>query len=227
MDNSRHRFVEQAEALAGGATARRSIPSSVPTMTMFRFCRVGNHWRMMPAAAIVSAFFVMFNISLAQNSWGARASANMADTKPTASIRGLTIVSDRDVRVVMTNRNLARLPKTVVETAEIGGNNSVKKTYEGPLLWTVLEAALSIHSELPDLQGRQIVLVRGRDGYVAALSLAEISPGFEGKQIILAEKEGYLQLIVPGDLRHSRDVSGVFSIEVSSPVSYPPELCSR
>ena len=73
----------------------------------------------------------------------------------------------------------------------------------------------------PRDQARRIVLITGRDGYIAALALAEISPEFEGKQVILADSvDGQridpesLRVVVPGDKRGGRRVHEIVRISV-------------
>lgn len=70
---------------------------------------------------------------------------------------------------------------------------------------------------------RDVVLVGGRDGYAAAIALAETDPGFRKDQILLADRAdgqplaetvGPYRLVVEGDLRAARCVRMVTSIEV-------------
>jgi DMSO/TMAO reductase YedYZ molybdopterin-dependent catalytic subunit len=70
---------------------------------------------------------------------------------------------------------------------------------------------------------REVVLVSGRDGYAAAIALAETDPGFRKDQVILAdladgqplgETVGPYRLVVEGDLRAARCVRMVTSIAV-------------
>ena len=68
---------------------------------------------------------------------------------------------------------------------------------------------------------RRTIWVTGRDGYTAALALAEIDPEFEGKQVLLAYRRdgkpidgNTLRLVVPGDRHGGRSVRDVVRIEV-------------
>jgi hypothetical protein len=70
---------------------------------------------------------------------------------------------------------------------------------------------------------RDVVMVTGRDGYAAAIALAETDAGFRKDQILLADRAdgqpladtaGPYRLVVEGDLRAARCVRMVASIEV-------------
>ena len=73
-----------------------------------------------------------------------------------------------------------------------------------------------------------IVLVRGRDGYTAAFSLAELSPGLGSRKAWLAleedgkplpEDDGPAQLLVPDDAKPARWIHGVAAIIVRDEAS--------
>jgi hypothetical protein len=62
-------------------------------------------------------------------------------------------------------------------------------------------------------------MAHGRDGYVVALAIAEIDPGFEGKQVLIATTQdgkplAAPELVVPGDRRAGRRVHDLVGIEV-------------
>jgi hypothetical protein len=93
-------------------------------------------------------------------------------------------------------------------------------SYKGPLLWSVLEDAGVLGADRR-MRIRQIIVVTGRDGYTAALALAEIDPQYEGKQVLLAyRRNGHamdgsaVRLVVPGDRRGGRNVSDVVRIDL-------------
>ena len=147
------------------------------------------------------------------------ATAAIADTAPTAA-GGITIAGGA-APLVLTPEAIARLP--VVQVAVPGGHGG-PASYEGPLLWTLLDQAHAVDTANPHSQGRQTVLVTGRDGFVAVLALGEISPDFEGKQVILAERRDgqplgpeHLRIVVPGDRRGARGVHDVVRIVVAAP----------
>jgi hypothetical protein len=69
------------------------------------------------------------------------------------------------------------------------------------------------------------VVATGRDGYRAALALAEADPGMRTAPTIVADRadgaplsaEGPLRLVVAGDLRPARSVRMLVSLEVRRP----------
>jgi hypothetical protein len=72
---------------------------------------------------------------------------------------------------------------------------------------------------------RDVVLVTGRDGYAAAIALAETDAGFRKEQILLADRadgqplaatSGPYRLVIEGDLRAARDVRMVSAIAVKA-----------
>ena len=67
----------------------------------------------------------------------------------------------------------------------------------------------------------KVLIATGRDGYTAALALAELDPVFEGKEVLIATtadghapEDGGLRLVVPGDQRGGRSVRDVVRIVV-------------
>jgi hypothetical protein len=118
----------------------------------------------------------------------------------------------------LTAAELAAAPVVAVEVpSPKPGAPQVK--FAGALLWPLLESAGWV-----DLPGRKthlqhVILVRGGDGYVVALSIAEIDPAFEGKPVIIAATQdgkplAAPELVVPGDHRAGRRVHDVVGIEV-------------
>ena len=98
-------------------------------------------------------------------------------------------------------------------------------SFEGPLLWTVLDHAHVVPAK-PGDQVRRIVVLAGRDGYIAVLALGEIAPDFENKQVVLAEKmdgqplgSEHFRIVVPGDKRGGRSVRDLMRIDV---IASPP-----
>lgn len=95
-------------------------------------------------------------------------------------------------------------------------------SFEGPLLWTILDHAHAVDPSKHHDQVRQMVVLTGQDGYTAALALGEIAPEFEGKQVIVAERmDGklldHLRIIVPGDRRGGRSVHDLARVSVMPP----------
>jgi hypothetical protein len=116
---------------------------------------------------------------------------------------------------------LAGLVSVDVRVAFQTGHGPEEATYHGVPLWAVLDHAGLIPPGEPKTRVRHTVLATGRDGYVAALALAEFDPMFEAKPVILAtEKDGRplgrgeIRLVVPGDKHGARAVHDVVRIEL-------------
>jgi hypothetical protein len=97
-------------------------------------------------------------------------------------------------------------------------------TYSGAALSDVL-AQIGAPSEVrlhgPPLD--QVVIVKGRDGFIAVLAIAETAMSFKGQPVILAdeedgkplnEKEGPYRLVIGGELKPPRSVWGVVDVEL-------------
>ena len=74
------------------------------------------------------------------------------------------------------------------------------------MIWTALQNAGLLAGLDERARLNKSVMVVGKDGYRAALSLEEIDPEFEGKQVLIAYRrdgvalsDNELRLIVPGD----------------------------
>jgi DMSO/TMAO reductase YedYZ molybdopterin-dependent catalytic subunit len=121
-------------------------------------------------------------------------------------------------------RELAQLPTTQVQTNFLTDDGPHSASFEGPLLWTVLQKAGVVDPAKHRDHVSQTIMILGRDGYHAVLALAEIAPEFEAKQVILAERMDrkpldaeHLRVVVPLDKRGGRSVRDVTRIEVTAP----------
>lgn len=143
-----------------------------------------------------------------------------ADATAVALPAGLSIAGGASP-TTLTAEALAALPMTTITLPDAHGTGPT--AFQGPLLWTLLTKTHAVDDANPHGQGRQSVLIAGRDGFVAVIALGEISPEFEGKQVILAERRDgqalgpeHLRIIVPGDKRGGRGVHDVVSIVVQT-----------
>jgi hypothetical protein len=76
---------------------------------------------------------------------------------------------------------LVHLPTVRVNVAFLTEHGTHSASFEGPLLWTVLQKAGVVDPAMHREQVSQSVVILGRDGYRAVLALGEIAPEFEGK----------------------------------------------
>ena len=119
-----------------------------------------------------------------------------------------------------TAAELARLPPTTVESRFDTEHGPEHATYTGVLLWTLLGKAGLVNAPGRKTYLQHTIMVRGRDGYMVALSVAELDPGFEGKPVVVAyAQDGKpaapgLRLVVPLDKEGGRSVKDLVAIEV-------------
>ena len=99
-------------------------------------------------------------------------------------------------------------------------------TYDGvPLTQLLARVGAPAGKALHGPALRDVVLVTGRDGYTAALALAETDPAFRKEQILLADRAdgqplaetaGPWRLVIEGDQRAARCVRMVAGIAVKA-----------
>jgi DMSO/TMAO reductase YedYZ molybdopterin-dependent catalytic subunit len=138
----------------------------------------------------------------------------------------LVIAGPAHTAANITMAELAQLPMIQVNVSFLTERGTRSASFEGPLLWSVLERAGVMDPAKHGQQVSQTVMIEGRDGYRAVLALGEIAPEFEGKQVILAQRmdgqlldPDHLRVVVPLDKRGGRSVRDVTRIEVSAPVA--------
>ena len=161
--------------------------------------------------ALTLASMTILACGALDSAWCAEASAQT----------GTVIVTGPGVAVDFSAETLARLPAIKVGVSIGTMNGALQGTFEGPLLWTILENAEAVDPKKPHKQVSETILVTGSDGYTAVFGAGEIAPEFEGKQILLAERldgkplgPDHLRVVVPGDRRGGRSVRDVVRIAV-------------
>lgn len=110
------------------------------------------------------------------------------------------------------------------QTADVtykSGEETVTASFTGVKLWDVLGAAQpNYNADVKNDKLSQYLVVTGSDGYQAVIALGEIDPDFGNQPVLLAYEqdgqpiEGGLRLVVPGDARGGRYVSGVVNISL-------------
>jgi hypothetical protein len=133
---------------------------------------------------------------------------------------GLMVGREGGAARLLPEAALAALPAQRIGLApEQGG---AERVYEGPSLWSVLEAAGLV--DRPRDQVRQVVLATGRDGYVAAIAMGEVSPEFAGRPAILALRQdgaalppAQWRLVLPGEKRGGRSVRELAGLSLATP----------
>lgn len=120
--------------------------------------------------------------------------------------------------------DLQALPTQTVEVDFTSGQGEQHHSYTGVLLWDVLEqAGIVTDEDVKNATLHYYALFTANDGYQVIISLGQIDPGFGNSPYLLAWEEdgapldgdaGPLRLVVPGDVRGGRYLSGVVSIEI-------------
>jgi hypothetical protein len=151
---------------------------------------------------------------------GIASATSLAVEPPT----GISIVGPAHVAANLRLEQLAQLPPIQIQTNFLTESGQHAASFEGPLLWSVLEKMGVIDPAKHREQVSEIITVIGRDGYRAVLAVGEIAPEFEAKQVILAEsmngkplEPDHLRVVVPLDKRGGRSVRDVARIEVAAP----------
>jgi DMSO/TMAO reductase YedYZ molybdopterin-dependent catalytic subunit len=121
----------------------------------------------------------------------------------------------------LTAAELNQLPR---QTVMARAHDEKESRFEGIALFDVLKKA-----GLPtgkDLRGKAVALylvVEAADGYRAVFALPELDPAFTDRVILLADRrdgqalssrDGPLQIVVPGEKRHSRWVRQVIALRI-------------
>ena len=122
---------------------------------------------------------------------------------------------------------LKDMRELVAHSAMIRSHDGAEATYEGAWLKEVLKLNCpSVAAMEKRTMVKSYVRVGSADGYTALVALTECDSSFRERPVILAWKkngqlldghDGPLQLIVPDDLRHARDVRQVRRLEVVTP----------
>ena len=121
--------------------------------------------------------------------------------------------------MTLTPEAVRALPAQTVTLSSTAAGQPVQHTYTGALLSDVLKAAQpTFRSEIKNDALRYALLASGRDGYSALFSWGELDPGFGNHAVLIAyaqdgqpldAKDGPLRLVVPGDGKAGRYVSGL------------------
>jgi hypothetical protein len=148
------------------------------------------------------------------------ASLVLASSGARAAGQSIVVASSVEQTRTIDPAMVEQLPAVEEHILFLTERGAEQATYTGALLWSVLERAQVLGNDRR-ARLRHTIVVTGRDGYAAALAVAEIDPEFEGKQVLLAyRRDGKpmdgqaLRLVVPGDRHGGRSVRDVVRIEV-------------
>jgi molybdate transport system substrate-binding protein len=124
----------------------------------------------------------------------------------------------------LTVESLAEFTPYTQDVTYLSGEDSVTTAFTGALLWDVLNAAQpNLNADVRNDKLSTYLIVTASDGYQALIAWGEIDPEFANQPILLAyeqagepiaDSQGPIRLVVPGDARGGRYVSGVVNISL-------------
>ena len=122
---------------------------------------------------------------------------------------------------------ISRLQQLPVRTVQVTSHDGEQATYEGALLWDVLSAGCpSVPASSKRDRVGMAVRVDAWDGYHAVVALMESDTSFREHPVLLTwardgapldAQNGPLELIVPDDKRHARNVRNVKKLSIITP----------
>ncbi|MEZ4808226.1 MAG: hypothetical protein R2815_12255 [Flavobacteriales bacterium] len=122
---------------------------------------------------------------------------------------------------------ISQLQQLRPRTVEVSAHDGEKATYQGALLWDVLALGCpSVPGSAKRERVGMVVRVDAWDGYHATIALMEADTSFRERPVLLTWARdgapldahyGPLQIIVPGEKRHARNVRNVKMLSVVAP----------
>ena len=146
-----------------------------------------------------------------------------AEPAPTPSVEVLlTLTSEAGKTIPLTAADLEKLPHQKIQATDRGQDAA---EYEGIPLSELLKLA---GATLGDALGHGdapiwYVAVEAKDNYRVLFSLAELDPAFADRVVLLADRkagkpladnEGPLRIVIPGEKRHARWVRQVTGLRI-------------
>ena len=111
-----------------------------------------------------------------------------------------------------------------MDVTYMSGEESVSTSFTGALLWDVLGSAQpNFNADVRNDKLGMYIVVTASDGYQAVIAWGEIDPEFGNQPILVAyeqegnpieDSQGSIRLVVPGDARGGRYVSGIVNISL-------------
>ncbi|MBC7871525.1 MAG: molybdopterin-dependent oxidoreductase, partial [Chitinophagaceae bacterium] len=111
-----------------------------------------------------------------------------------------------------------------LDVTYLSGEETVNTSFTGVPLWQIISAAQpNLNADVRNDRISTFIVVTASDGYQAVIAWGEIDPEFGGQPILvafeqegasIADDQGPIRLIVPGDGRGGRYVSGIVNISL-------------
>ena len=178
-------------------------------------------------AAVRTLLFLLLAMSVV--SW--TASSAIAQSTPAATPAGSPVAAQTIAitgavltPLELTVEDLQSYPAETVDVTFTAGGESEDHSFTGtPLLGLIEAAGLDVPEDARNPLLTHYLVITATDGYQIVLSGGELDPNFGNAPILLAWEQddaaldaenAPARLVVPGDSRGGRYVSGVISIEV-------------
>jgi molybdate transport system substrate-binding protein len=107
-----------------------------------------------------------------------------------------------------------------IDVTYMSGEDTIKASFTGAKLWDILGSAQpNFNNDVKNDKLGMYIVATGSDGYQTVIAWGEIDPDFGNQNILVAyEQDGKpldgLRLIVPGDARGGRYVSGLVNLSL-------------
>ncbi|MDX1992818.1 MAG: molybdate ABC transporter substrate-binding protein [bacterium] len=111
-----------------------------------------------------------------------------------------------------------------VDVTYLSGEETLTTQFTGVPLWQIISTAQpNLNADVRNDRLSMFIVVTGSDGYQVVIAWAEIDPEYGNQPILvayeqageaIADEQGPLRLVVPGDGRGGRYVSGVVNISL-------------
>lgn len=118
----------------------------------------------------------------------------------------------------------ANFPAITVDVTYQSGEDTVTTQFTGASLWDVISAAQpNFNADVRNDKLSTFIVVTASDHYQAVIAWGEIDPEFGNQPVLIAyeqqgapidDSQGALRLVVPGDARGGRYVSGIVNISL-------------
>jgi DMSO/TMAO reductase YedYZ molybdopterin-dependent catalytic subunit len=175
----------------------------------------------MPASEVRRRAVATAGVALATGIAGASGTPHIPALKQGAP-GTFQIVGNVKQPLVLNTAVLSHLPSKTLDVTFRAGSSTESHTFTGPLLRDVLElAGPQFDPAIKNDKLNHYVSVRGSDGYQVLVAWGEIDPEFANQDILLAYTQDGTsladegpRLVVPGDGRGGRYVSGVVRVKL-------------
>lgn len=160
--------------------------------------------------------------------------ATAQEASPAAGSDIITIIGGKESPVDLTLADLQALPVESLDVTYTASGEPQNHTFTGTSLFGVIDSiGLDVAEDARNPLLTTLFIVTASDGYQVAISGGELDPAFGNVPIYIAweqdgeplanTEDGPFRLVVPGDTKGGRYVSGIVSIEIVTLETMPHE----